>query len=78
MPYALCSASTMDVFVGGALHWAVTQKLEPSEPDFIIAFDMKSETFQEVPLPDTEEFQMDVALLGGCLCMLANHHKNTS
>lgn len=75
MPYALCCARTMGVFVGGALHWVVTRKLEPDAPDLIIAFDLKFEVFQEVPMPElgNESFQMEVALLGGCLCMLANY-----
>ncbi|KAF7840550.1 F-box protein CPR1-like [Senna tora] len=75
MPYALCCARTMGVFVGGALHWVVTRKLEPDAPDLIVAFDLRFEIFQEVPLPETgnESFQMEVALLGGCLCMLANY-----
>ncbi|XP_054778733.1 F-box protein CPR1-like [Prosopis cineraria] len=74
MPYALCCARTMGVFVGGALHWVVTRKLEPDAPDLIIAFDLKYENFREVPLPElgNQNFQMDVALLGRSLCMLAN------
>ncbi|KAI4296006.1 hypothetical protein L6164_035996 [Bauhinia variegata] len=77
MPYALCCARTMGVFAGGALHWVVTRKLEPNEPDLIVAFDLRFENFKEVPLPDTgnEQFEMDVALLGGCLCMIANYQK---
>ncbi|XP_028755028.1 F-box protein CPR1 [Neltuma alba] len=75
MPYALCCARTMGVFVGGALHWVVTRKLEPDAPDLIIAFDLKYENFREVPLPDlgNQNFQMEVALLGRSLCMLANY-----
>ncbi|KAI9107006.1 hypothetical protein K1719_022534 [Acacia pycnantha] len=46
MPYALC-ARTMGVFVGGALHWVVTRKLELDSPDLIIAFDLKHENFRE-------------------------------
>ncbi|KAI9123662.1 hypothetical protein K1719_004962 [Acacia pycnantha] len=75
MPYALCSR-TMGVFVGGALHWVVTRKLELDSPDLIIAFDLKHENFREVPMPELgneSNFQMKVALLGQSLCMLANY-----
>ncbi|TKY72232.1 F-box protein CPR30 [Spatholobus suberectus] len=74
MPYALCCARTMGVFVGNSLHWVVTRKLEPDQPDLIIAFDLRREIFREVPLPEVEGggFEIDVALLGGCLCMTVN------
>ncbi|KAG4929172.1 hypothetical protein AAZX31_17G007900 [Glycine max] len=77
MPYALCCARTMGVFVSGSLHWLVTRKLQPDEPDLIVAFDLTSETFCEVPLPATVNgnFDMQVALLGGCLCVV--EHRGT-
>ncbi|RDX64035.1 F-box protein CPR30, partial [Mucuna pruriens] len=76
MPYALCCARTMGVFVAHALHWVVTRKLEPDQPDLIIAFDLDLEIFQELPLPDVQgpAFEIDVALLGGCLCMTVTFH----
>ncbi|KAK7363828.1 hypothetical protein VNO77_05986 [Canavalia gladiata] len=72
MPYALCCARTMGVFVGVALHWVVTRKLEPNEPDLIVSFDLRLESFREVPLPVSVNgnFEMNVAQLGGCLCMV--------
>ncbi|XP_027361651.1 F-box protein CPR1 isoform X2 [Abrus precatorius] len=76
MPYALCCARTMGVFVGHALHWVVTRKLQPDQPDLIVAFDLSLEIFHEVPLPDTGNegsFEIDVALLGNCLCMIVNY-----
>ncbi|XP_061344338.1 F-box protein CPR1-like [Gastrolobium bilobum] len=76
MPYALCCARTMGVFVGNALHWVVTRKLEPNQPDLIVAFDLRLEVFLVVPLPeigDEGNFEIDVALLGGCLCMIVNY-----
>ncbi|BAT77324.1 F-box protein [Vigna angularis] len=74
MPYALCCARTMGVLVGGALHWVVTRKLEPDQPDLIVAFDLTRESFREVELPATVKgnFDMEVALLGGCLCLVEN------
>ncbi|KAG4401428.1 hypothetical protein GLYMA_07G265800v4 [Glycine max] len=77
MPYALCCARTMGVFVSGSLHWLVTRKLQPHEPDLIVSFDLTRETFHEVPLPVTVngDFDMQVALLGGCLCVV--EHRGT-
>ncbi|TKY53953.1 F-box protein CPR30 [Spatholobus suberectus] len=74
MPYALCCERTMGVFVGGALHWVVTRKLQPDQPDLVVAFDLTRESFREVPLPETVNghFNMEVALLGGCLCVVEN------
>ncbi|TKY72233.1 F-box protein CPR30 [Spatholobus suberectus] len=65
MPYALCCACTMGVFVGKCLHWVVTHKFEPDQPDLIIAFDLNRKSFREVPLPEVEGegFEIDVALL---------------
>ncbi|KAG4945978.1 hypothetical protein AAZX31_15G110000 [Glycine max] len=79
LPYALCCARTMGVFVGNSLHWVVTRKLEPDQPDLIIAFDLTHDIFRELPLPDTGGvdggFEIDLALLGGSLCMTVNFHK---
>ncbi|KAG4387662.1 hypothetical protein AAZX31_09G010500 [Glycine max] len=80
MPYALCCARTMGVFVGNSLHWVVTRKLEPDQPDLIVAFDLTHEIFTELPLPDTGGvgggFEIDVALLGDSLCMTVNFHNS--
>ncbi|XP_027330537.1 F-box protein CPR1-like isoform X2 [Abrus precatorius] len=78
MPYALCCARTMGVLVGGALHWVVTRKLEPDQPDLIVAFDLRFEKFREVPLPVSVKgnFEMDVAVLGGCLCMVEDRGRS--
>ncbi|XP_004486223.1 F-box protein CPR1 [Cicer arietinum] len=80
MCYALCCARTMGVFVDNSLHWVVTRKLEPGQPDLIVAFNLTLEIFNEVPLPEIEvvdnngeSFEIDVAVLGGCLCMIVNY-----
>ncbi|WJX27259.1 hypothetical protein P8452_16100 [Trifolium repens] len=88
MPYALCCARTMGVYVENSLHWVVTRKLEPFQPDLIVAFDLTLEIFNEVDLPEIEvvnsntnneinaenaSFEIDVAVLGGCLCMIVNY-----
>ncbi|KAK7245951.1 hypothetical protein RIF29_40805 [Crotalaria pallida] len=83
MNYALCCARSMGVFVHGYLHWVVRRKLEPDQPDLIVAFDLRFEKFVEVPLPEKTEtsndddldFEIEVAELGGCLCMIKNYRK---
>ncbi|KAF5474931.1 hypothetical protein F2P56_006783 [Juglans regia] len=61
------------VFAGGALHWVLP-------PGFgwdcqIVAFDLGVEEFRIVPLPDhvDQGFEMDLAVLEGCLCLLFNY-----
>lgn len=55
----------------------MTRKLEPDQPDLIVAFDLRVESFNEVPLPEIGNeygsFEIEVALLGGCLCMIVNY-----
>lgn len=74
MPYALCCARTMGVFLSGALHWVVTRDLEPDSLDLIVAFDLRFEVFREVKLPASVDgkFDMDVGVLRGMLCMIEN------
>lgn len=60
----------------------MTRKLQPDQPDLIIAFDLSLESFSEMPLPETGygdgdddgEFEIEVALFEGCLCMIVNYH----
>ncbi|TYI23689.1 hypothetical protein ES332_A06G182300v1 [Gossypium tomentosum] len=63
------------VFASGALHWILTQKLDLSEENTIVALDLATESFREVPQPECERmiYQLNVGVLGGCLCVVANH-----
>ncbi|XP_058753567.1 F-box protein CPR1-like [Vicia villosa] len=78
MPYALCCARTMGVYLSGALHWVVTRDLEPESLDLIVAFDLRFEVFREVKLPGSVDgkLDMDVAVLRGMLCMVENRGKD--
>jgi len=78
MPYALQYIQTMGVFVENSIHLIMTKKLDQSYPSLIIAFNLTLEIFNEVPLPPQvigveESFQINVAVLGGCLCMNVNY-----
>jgi len=82
MPYALVYAQTMGVFVENSIHWIMAKKLDGLHPSLIVAFNLTLEIFNEVPLPDEigeEEVnsngrvEIDVAVLGGCLCMTVNY-----
>jgi len=76
MPYAPYYARAMGVFVENSLHWIMVKKLDGLHPRLIVAFNLTLEIFNEVPLPDeisevsSKSFGIDVAVLGGCLCML--------
>ncbi|XP_039686302.1 F-box protein CPR1 isoform X2 [Medicago truncatula] len=73
MPYSLIYAQFMGVFVENSLHWIMTKKLGGLHPSLIVAFNLTLEIFNVVPLPDVhnsnESFEIDVDVLGGCLCM---------
>jgi len=77
MPYALIYAQFMGVFVENSLHWIMTKKLGGLHPSLIVAFDLTLEIFNVVPLPDVDNsnqsFDIDVDVLGGCLCMTVNY-----
>jgi len=75
MPYTLIYAQINGVFLENSLHWIMTKKLDRLNPCLIVAFNLTLDIFNEVPLPDeisqevNESFDIDVAVLGGCLCM---------
>ncbi|AES64645.1 putative F-box domain, galactose oxidase/kelch, beta-propeller, F-box associated interaction [Medicago truncatula] len=82
LPYSLYYALTMGVFVenSSSLHWVATRKVQLFQPDLILAFNLTLETFNEVPLPDeieeevnSKSFKIRVAALGGCLCMIVDY-----
>ncbi|KAF5749395.1 putative F-box and associated interaction domains-containing protein [Tripterygium wilfordii] len=62
------------VLVGNALHWVSPLNPEIGSPYLIVAFGLGSEEFHMVPQPDYEYemFEMDLSVLGGCLCVLCN------
>lgn len=64
------------VYARGALHWVLTRKDQLPEENVIVALDLGSENYREVQQPEYEHerFQLDVGVLGGCLCAIANYH----
>ncbi|XVF46216.1 hypothetical protein PTKIN_Ptkin03bG0009600 [Pterospermum kingtungense] len=69
-------------FIRGALHWFV-QRNQPESPDFrccILAFDVETEKYDEIELPDgmknlPEDNWRDTKFLGtlqGCLCVFSS------
>ncbi|XP_024631511.1 F-box protein CPR1 isoform X2 [Medicago truncatula] len=77
MPYALVYAQNTGVLVENSLHWIMTKKLGGLHPSLIVAFNLTLEIFNVVPLPDVDNsnksFEIDVDVLGGCLCMTLNY-----
>lgn len=75
MPYVLCYTRKNGTLASGHLHWVVNRKFKFDEDDLIVAFDLTVESFRELPMPECTEqkFQIDVGVLGGCVCMVANY-----
>ncbi|CAL5380676.1 unnamed protein product [Camellia sinensis] len=66
------------LLVGGALHWSVNPKpMLVDGPRALIAFDLGSEEYRMVPLPEcgAVDFHLKFAVLDGCLCVLHHYHK---
>lgn len=77
MTYTLRYSSKMGVFVNGALHWVVSQNLGMGLADLVVAFDLGTDKFKEIPLPELtdDKREIQVEVLGGCLCLLANYDR---
>ncbi|WCJ28137.1 F-box protein CPR1 [Euphorbia peplus] len=67
------------VYACNSLHWAMPQWLEIGVRNSIVAFDIVGEEFREVYQPDYEEsrrnYQVDVGVLEGKLCLMCNHQQ---
>ncbi|KAL3587301.1 hypothetical protein D5086_014168 [Populus alba] len=65
------------VFAGHALHWIVPQRRELGIRDCVLGFDIRDDKFFELPQPDYENkglnFQVDVGVLEGNLCVMCNY-----
>ncbi|XP_062088200.1 F-box protein CPR1-like [Humulus lupulus] len=72
-PYQGYKQGGNGVFASNALHWMVTRELELDALYLIVAFDLVTEEFRELPLPDEdggedEKFFVKLVELGGFLC----------
>ncbi|KAJ6991948.1 F-box protein CPR30-like isoform X1 [Populus alba x Populus x berolinensis] len=65
------------VFAGHALHWIVPQRRQLGIRDCVLGFDIRDDKFFELPQPDYENkgmnFQVDVGVLEGNLCVMCNY-----
>lgn len=75
MPYALYNDDDMNVAVENSLHLVVSRKPGPIQQCLIVAFNLTHEIFNEVPLPEIhcDKFEINVSLLGECLCMTVSY-----
>ena len=78
MPYAVCYTKKMGVHINGFLHWVVIRKLEMNANELVllvVALDIVAEIYIEIPLPESlnNQYQLDLGVLGGCLCIVANY-----
>ncbi|KAF7847332.1 hypothetical protein BT93_L3079 [Corymbia citriodora subsp. variegata] len=71
MPCFLVYPRKMGVFACGRLHWIMTRDLVSGSANLLVAFNFHTEDFEVVFLPDVidNRLDMDVAVLGGCLCL---------
>ncbi|RZC55285.1 hypothetical protein C5167_014148 [Papaver somniferum] len=75
IPYSYIYAQPSGVLVNGALHWTATKNT--SDSNFLIAFQVESEKFDEVPLPQAEYVNhISLCVSGGCLSVLAHYPKS--
>ncbi|XVE78909.1 hypothetical protein DITRI_Ditri14bG0015700 [Diplodiscus trichospermus] len=74
-PFYLKYKRGYGILAKNALHWVVSKKPESDTKSFVVAFDLGTEEYRVVELPDglDEEFHMNVKALGGYLCMVANY-----
>ncbi|XP_030553000.1 F-box protein CPR1-like isoform X1 [Rhodamnia argentea] len=74
MPYSLVYPRKMGVFACRRLHWIMTRELVSDSANLLVAFDFRIEDFKLVDQPDVidNKLDMDVAVLGGCLCLSIN------
>ncbi|PKI33101.1 F-box protein CPR1-like isoform X2 [Punica granatum] len=70
--------SRMGVYVSNTLHWVMIRNSDSNDTQVILALDLRSEDYKEVPLPLCldNRFGMDVTVLGGCLGMVVNSPHN--
>ncbi|KAF7152934.1 hypothetical protein RHSIM_Rhsim01G0117500 [Rhododendron simsii] len=73
-PYCLYYGQGCAVLVGSALHW-VARRLPSDAAKFVAALDLTTEDYRVVPQPEFSDnaFEMNVAELGGCLCILCDY-----
>ncbi|KAK9267581.1 hypothetical protein L1049_010009 [Liquidambar formosana] len=62
------------ILASGALHWVVT-RWPGLDMKIVVAFDVGLEEYREVPQPEYlgENFDMNLGVLGGFLCILCNY-----
>ncbi|KAG5565004.1 hypothetical protein RHGRI_001020 [Rhododendron griersonianum] len=73
-PYCLYYGQGCAVLVGSTLHWVVC-RLPSDTAKFVAALDLTTEDYRVVPQPEFSDnaFDMNVAELGGCLCILCDY-----
>ncbi|CAK7345030.1 unnamed protein product [Dovyalis caffra] len=74
MPYCVHYPGANGVFAGGALHWVVGENPESNVANIVVALDLEAEDYKVVPQPENKDknFNIDLGVLRGCLCFLAN------
>ncbi|KAK8630315.1 hypothetical protein V6N13_079113 [Hibiscus sabdariffa] len=76
-PFYLKYRRAYGVLANNALHWVVSKRPESDTRSFVVAFDLGTEEYRVVELPDCldQGFHMNVRSMGGSLCLIANYWK---
>ncbi|RZC48999.1 hypothetical protein C5167_017422 [Papaver somniferum] len=77
IPYNIAYQEPHGILVNTTLHWSARKS--STQLHSIISFHIESESFEEVPLLQAENFddthQISLCVSGRCLCILTHHHK---
>ncbi|KAK8506330.1 hypothetical protein V6N13_016450 [Hibiscus sabdariffa] len=76
-PFYLKYRRAYGVLANNALHWVVSKRPESDTRSFVVAFDLGTEEYRVVELPDCSDqgFHMNVRSMGGSLCLISNYWK---
>ncbi|XVF62526.1 hypothetical protein PTKIN_Ptkin09bG0015400 [Pterospermum kingtungense] len=73
-PFRLKYPHSNGILTNHALHWMVCKKFSSDTKTFVVAFDLGTEEYRVVPLPDGlgEVVGMRIIASGGSLCLIAS------
>ncbi|GMN36485.1 hypothetical protein TIFTF001_006054 [Ficus carica] len=76
LPYILGVNIPNGVLVGNALHWMASRWSKSDDSKFIVAFDLVTEKYREIPTPKFQKngtIEVSLEVLGSSLCVTCNY-----
>ncbi|KAJ0591888.1 putative F-box domain-containing protein [Helianthus annuus] len=72
--FLLVSCRGQGACVSGAVHWLLNQKPDSDNDYLMVSFDLASQSFQSVPLPEffNNYENIDIGVFEGCLCVVGS------